>query len=630
MRLVMRKLLFLLLCLHLKLIIPISLPIGVSADEGIISPYLNHYFKQKGKDPSKYFVTNFDEIMAANSSNLHSNRQDDINSQDLSQIDTLKLEVNNKEDKPWASSFFPSWYGGAAGRLTKSRPALILKTLFGDGKFYSKNIFKNLYKTTQKSSKSKDFLKKISPTEKYDLAVGDYRFTSSRIEMRQRGHKSGKNLLKLPFFWAGLCNGVSVASSHHKEPFRQVDVINPDGFKTSFLPNDIKALLAISYYNVNDYWRVGYRTGFKKKKKDKSNHKSEKASEEKDIDPGSFFLILANHFKNNLGTFIIETKRFSAVSNEPVVGAQIVPVRRYSKPGPNSTPGTKKRVKVLMKIDTDSTNEPHELANKRKPGKGKGFYKKVGHRKKRFNYWAILDLDEKNNVIGGKWIGKKKNSPDFIWYGEKPFTIDPKYTWDIYNLSGKKLVKNVERVEDYYVAEGDLDPDVIRVNPAIRWSFVKEIYDKSLSESEEIPVVDFQKKFAEDEQKELKDKKLPPDKRARFSYPESEVIPNFTVINFQKSGPSMMMLGMLEGKNVSDVDKMVVYGKGKKEHYLGTVFPHFEKEQDSTKKYFLFKRKLSFRKHSFLKVKLYSGKEEVGSYILNISDLQKQMIGRKS
>lgn len=135
---------------------------------------------------------------------------------------------------PWSSSFFPSWFGGWAGRWQDGAPKLALRTLFGfpwpteaEGRAWLRDP--NRVWT-------------LSPTEKIDLARERFDFPAT-----QQGLMYTHDRVPKPRYWYGLCNGVAAAAIATPEPFRAVDVITASGAHVRFHPNDIKALLAVSF-----------------------------------------------------------------------------------------------------------------------------------------------------------------------------------------------------------------------------------------------------------------------------------------------------------------------------------------------------------------------------------------------
>lgn len=90
---------------------------------------------------------------------------------------------------------------------------------------------------------SKADLAKLSPAEKYDIAMGRYDLPTHRSE-RLRTSPNRPD-------WEGICHGWVPAAIHHAEPL-PVEITNPDGLVIPFGSSDVKALLSY-YYGVPAY-----------------------------------------------------------------------------------------------------------------------------------------------------------------------------------------------------------------------------------------------------------------------------------------------------------------------------------------------------------------------------------------
>ena len=155
---------------------------------------------------------------------------------------------------PWSSSFFPWWYGGEAGRWQESRAVLVARTLVGMQPPSEAEARRWFAAADAGQPEAIARLFTLAPTEKIDLANGDFAFplTSATLERTHNGQ---------PRYWYGRCNGIASAAMEQPEPFRVVEVIGREGQRLRFHPNDVKALLAAAYYRTSFVRLLGGRCG---------------------------------------------------------------------------------------------------------------------------------------------------------------------------------------------------------------------------------------------------------------------------------------------------------------------------------------------------------------------------------
>ena len=100
-------------------------------------------------------------------------------------------------------------------------------------------------------------LSKLSPSEKYDLARGDYSYSLTKQEkISSLNHK---------YDWEGHCHGWTVASMKYKLPDKDIIITNKDGLKIPFSPQDTLALLSYfegAYQTPWDYWVMDHKLPF--------------------------------------------------------------------------------------------------------------------------------------------------------------------------------------------------------------------------------------------------------------------------------------------------------------------------------------------------------------------------------
>lgn len=417
-----------------------------------------------------------------------------------------------KEDQPWSSGFFPSWFDGVAGRWSKGK----LSELRGYKLRSKESILATLKQAKDGDQKSTSFLFSLSPMEKYDIATSDYNFGSTKRELALRGHKS----LFIPF-WNGYCNGVSIAATVLKEPFRKVTVVNPDGQEISFHPYDVKGLLGLAYYSVDydNYARIGSRcektlydpffdiTGGRDD--DYNNEPDIRRETDKNcrgVNPATLVLTLQNRLGIAKQSFVVDKYQDHAVSNHPIGEAQIDILKdpyTYKKPSSEAfaAEGTTHLVDVRIKLWLGSTALADSKAVNRVKDAEVGLYKTVGFVPEKEDnpkkYYATLELDKNGKIIGGEWGIKDRwgtyqqsnEAPDFAWFGLKPLLIDQSKAKETLGLQKKELEEAIthNRVAACRSSDHNKNCDGIAANPAVRWSIIKAIYEKSILSIEESP-----------------------------------------------------------------------------------------------------------------------------------------------
>ena len=397
------------------------------------------------------------------------------------------------EHLPWGSGFFPTWFGGVAGRWQDSRLKLVWRSLWGI-KAMSPFDAETLLTQAQKGERqAQQDAFRLSPTEKYDYAMGDYTGQTTREEALLRGHNAPGMLMAVPF-WTGYCNGVAVAATRYAEPFREVDVVNPDGYHVRFHPNDIKGLLSLGHSHTSlAHWQIGSRCDLY----------TTSTLECNDINPASLVLALANRIGMAHEPFIVDQNPLAPVINSSVRSAEITVVR----PPYPAPPGTIAVALIDVKIDIEvaSTLLSTNTANVREAGEG--VFKHVQNSSSPLTYEATIALDQANRMIGGRWTGRKMSGPDFIWGVPRTAPDD---------------IAVLDRLD---------------ANRHIRYSVLQALYAKSISTEREIPSLEITTV-------------IPNDETELFAYytkkPEA----------YKNPGQSIQILGRLGQKYVHLTDHM--------------------------------------------------------------------------
>lgn len=260
----------------------------------------------------------------------------------------------------------------------------------------------------------------LSPSEKYDLLVGDAAFSLTEAmwaEGRSYHERSGR---VEP--WMGICHGWAPASYMVPRPRRMVTVKSPDGVPIRFFPADLRALASLLWANAGPATRfIGTRCDEKDPKKDEAGRVLSAAAF--DNNPGTFYLSMVNQIGQSRRSLIIDATYDYEVWNQPVCGyethyfnpqtmrfaatpregtvsrADFTRDRyaRYRTPGYASALGVAMRTRYVVETPpsqaqtTSAADDATTLVD----------------------YFFDLELDGAGRVVGGEWYLNRH--PDFLW-----------------------------------------------------------------------------------------------------------------------------------------------------------------------------------------------------------------------
>lgn len=225
-------------------------------------------------------------------------------------------------------------------------------------------------------------IKKLSPSEKYDLLMGryDYPLKMEVDWLARAGFES----------WEGICHGWAGATLNHEEPVAKI-LENPDGVKIPFGVSDIKGILSYAYSKmlIGDGQAAGKRC-------DANEMGNENC--DNDLSPLAFHAVLTNKLGLRGESFIADIDRFKEVWNHPLISfdSKVVSMRA-TKTGRVAVISTR-----LSYIDVVERNAWISLPDV-------------------ISYMTVkyeLELDRRGNMIGSKWISRER--PDFLWTVTRP------------------------------------------------------------------------------------------------------------------------------------------------------------------------------------------------------------------
>jgi hypothetical protein len=285
-------------------------------------------------------------------------------------FDRLPLE-GSAQSVPWTDTYWPKNKGGITHRWQTE-----------DAYTYLSPTFEQLRAMSQAE------IAKLSPSEKYDIYVGNYAYS---LTTREKARNSPNETS-----WQGYCHGWTPASIHYTEP-KPVTVVNPDGISIPFGSSDVKALLTLfqgeviqaSYYTVDqlpfkrDVKVVGSVAGTD----DPSR------PETADTNPGALHLILANLLGRERVAFGIDATTTAERWNQPVHRFRSTVIDRRPAVS-EAAPGVVEELVVVSEVTSTVEIEPT--------------WEAVGgtleHRDTTKTYTYTLELNAGGEIVGGCWI----------------------------------------------------------------------------------------------------------------------------------------------------------------------------------------------------------------------------------
>ena len=402
----------------------------------------NHWIKKKLKPQSE---------LSPWSSIEPSDRIEDL-------VDTYltKNEVNRDLDKLpvkgevsgdyWSGDYWSMNWGLTSYRYSNGKEFKLYKNAIED--YLQPKEWLTLFGTLDLESLAKE-VELWSPSEKYDLLVGDNKFTLTR-EQKGEGAYFVQSDGKVES-WFGICDGWSPASIFVPAPKKTFKSKGSGGVEITWFPDDVRALASLAWTN-GDYSHnlVGRRCDTINPKTYKNGRISE--VECADSNPATFHFALTNLIGSHGIPFIMDATFDAEVWNQPVLAYEIryfnprypkqkshnfrevmVPYddtfkkrdrfqhpltrgyrrqKEYFDGGIKAVVGVQATVVYLVEYQAEFNLQPHENITER------------------VTYTYDLELHEKNSELipmGGEW--HENTHPDFLWVPKKGSVASAK--WDL-------------------------------------------------------------------------------------------------------------------------------------------------------------------------------------------------------
>jgi hypothetical protein len=382
---------------------------------------------QSLRDLSRNFVIDRVKSLASSkSAPLYNDKVEDLLrhqklERNLVQIDSEKLTSGRVSEHPWSDDYWPIYKG-------------ILGNRYADPEFretYDWDESHNYVLANPVANYSQEMINLLSPSEKFDLL-----FSGSQFSLTKRMWAQGKS-----YFdnfgsverWMGICHGWAPASFMAMRPTKPIEVSSYNGdFKIKFYPADIKALTSLLWASAK------FETNFvggrcRSKDPELSDNDRPIAKDCLDSNPATFHLALVNRIGISKKSFVMDAtydyevwnqpvisydyKYFNPQSKEPKANIQeaIIPIADYVDDPYKDTRGSKSKKVVGITLEVfygvETNPEQREFDNEELDASNSA------------SYYYDLELDDKNNIIGGEWYNLQH--PDFLWMpadGERALT----------------------------------------------------------------------------------------------------------------------------------------------------------------------------------------------------------------
>lgn len=335
----------------------------------------------------------------------------------LEQMESRRLKASRLDESPWSDDYWAIYKG-------------ILGARYADTSFPEDSDWQvNKSYVTESGRTPLDILgagnassiDDLSPSEKYDLLVGD-RAGTLTAKMWEEGEQYYRENGKVET-WMGVCHGWAPGAFMLPRPKKAIEVTAADGRTTlKFYPSDVKALGTLLWAKADSPSKfVGGRCNDKSPKTD-SNGRTRSAGCF-DNNPGTWHMTVVNQIGVSRRSFVLDATYDYEVWNQPVYGYDY----RYFNPKTGKPVEKLQNAKILL---SDYTNDKFRSYRSRDAKYVVGVSMDASYvvetqpshattddpsrdsiRTVTYNY--DLELNSAGEIIGGEWYTNLH--PDFLW-----------------------------------------------------------------------------------------------------------------------------------------------------------------------------------------------------------------------
>jgi hypothetical protein len=330
------------------------------------------------------------------------------------EMDAANLSRATLAETPWSGDYWPVYLG-------------LLGRRYADPGFPAATDWKENHDYVVGSpaakiiaSRAEDAIDALSPSEKYDLLVGDAAGTlTTAMWAEGEGIYADSGSVET---WMGICHGWAPASYMLARPRRTVTVETPGGGRLRFYPADIKALASLLWARSSPAVRfIGTRCDEKGPAKDENGRVLSDACF--DESPGTWHVAVVNQIGVAKRAFVMDATYDYQVWNQPVCGYEY----RYFNPqtmrlAEGAREGTVARADFTRDRFSRYRSERYAAAlgvamRTRYAAETRPTHAPTDDpdrdRIVLVDYFYDLELDAAGLVLGGEWYVNRH--PDFLW-----------------------------------------------------------------------------------------------------------------------------------------------------------------------------------------------------------------------
>lgn len=356
-------------------------------------------------------------------------------SRDIYELDQLR--DGESSVMPWSGHYWPTYQGGIGARYAE--PEFPASSDFKENHTYFEKNYFNI------ADYSEDRLNKLSPGEKFDLVVGDDKWSlTSRAWREGLAYYERDGKVET---WMGICHGWAPAAIAVPRPVRAFDVEIPNlGKKIKFYPDDVRGLVSQLWANAHLPNRfLGGRCNDKNPKTDRNGRILSKDCF--DLNPATWHLALLNLVGKNKQSFVFDATYDYEVWNQPLAGYSF----RYFNP---ITSVSAEDIRGAIVPRSEYKRDPYKKYRSDKAKQIVGIemtlYYVVEDGAFHYDlenapedavtsvtYYYDLELDENNMIIGGEWY--QLAHPDMAWRIEPGVRAMSYYDYQVDGIWGGLL-----------------------------------------------------------------------------------------------------------------------------------------------------------------------------------------------
>jgi hypothetical protein len=342
----------------------------------------------------------------------------------IKELDLKGLRSATLSVSPWSGDYWALYKGMLGARYADpnfpvNRPGTVGKDWYENHSYVRKHSASEIIR-----SKDDAQIDLLSPSEKYDMLVGD-----SGLHLTSNMWNTGKeryDAIGKVETWSGICDGWASAAMMLPRPQKTLKILAADG-KTwlQFYPSDAKALASLLWARGNPSLRfIGGRCDVKNPSTDDNGRITSKDCF--DTNPGTWHVAVTNQIGIAHRGFLLDATYDYEVWNQPALSyhywyfnpqtwkhvdtleAASVPIDQFTEDKFDQYRSSKavSVVGIVMDFTYVSEKRPHHDPSD-SPDKDS---------RRTVRYYYDLELDASGNIVGGEWYNNRH--PDFLWLPE--------------------------------------------------------------------------------------------------------------------------------------------------------------------------------------------------------------------